>query len=226
MNYDEMINGLADEMLEKLASDEDEYGYEDGYYDDGAYEDEYEYEDGYDDEDGYITEDDLDAMSDEELEALASAIYEEELEKTAGAKLDAVKGIPGKICGAAKNYGANMSGKEWRAQRKTVKALQKGGDDVAEYGNYANQALAQAKQNRNAARKKTLKAWGGTAAVGAATGGGAYGVSRLKNKGQEKAAAMYEEAQLYKQAAEETYQEAQMIQDAASLVFDYFEDEE
>lgn len=216
MNYDEMINGLADEMLEKIAADEDDYGYEDGYYG----EDGYDYEDEYD-EDDYITEDELDAMSDEELEALASAIYENELEKTAGAKWDAVKAVPGRVGGAIKNYGKNMVGYDAIKNQKKIRAIKKhsGEGDYKQLRSYKKRVAS-----RNAGLKATGKAWAGTAAGAAAVGGGAYGVNRLKNKGQEKAAAMYEEAQLYKQAAEETWQEAQMIQDAASMVFDYFEE--
>lgn len=210
MGYDEMIYGLADEMLEKIAADDDDYGYDDGYY----------YDDGYEDYDG-ITEEDLDYMDDDELEALAEAMYEGELEKTAGARMEAakaaIKGAPGKAWGAVKSYGNAMSGKEWRAARKELKKVDKNhftGKQV--YDEMVRDEL-------RPARRKTLKAWGGTAAGAAALGGTGYGVHRLRNKGQEKAAQMYEEAQLYKQAAEETWEEAQMIQDAASVVFDYLE---
>lgn len=223
MEYNEMIAGLADEMLEKIAAEDDEYGYDDGYYEgeEGYYEDEDGY---YGDEDGdYITEEDLEYMSDEELEALASAMYEEELEKTAGAKWDAVKAVPGRVGRAVKNYGSNMVAKEWRAKGKDVRAakraVKKAGDHPAVID--AVDPIAEARKGRNAARKKTLKAWGGTAAVG----GAGYGAYRLKAKGQEKAAALYEEAQLYKQAAEEIFEESQMIQDAATLVFDYLDEE-
>lgn len=221
MGYDEMIYGLADEMLEKIAADDDDYGYDDGYY----------YDDGYEDYDG-ITEEDLDYMDDDELEALAEAMYEGELEKTAGARMEAakaavkgapgkaweaIKGAPGKAWGGVKSYGNAMSGKEWRAARKELKKVDKNhftGKQV--YDEMVRDEL-------RPARRKTLKAWGGTAAGAAALGGTGYGVHRLRNKGQEKAAQMYEEAQLYKQAAEETWEEAQMIQDAASVVFDYLE---
>lgn len=222
MDYNEMINGLAEEMLEKIAADEDEYGYEEGY-DEGDYG--YD-EEGYDDGD-YITEEDLDYMSDEELEALASAMYEEELEKTAGAKWDAVKSVPGRVGGAIKGYGRNMIASDWRAGRKAARDASAAVEDMGTHpaAIRAKDTLAKAEKQRTSGRKKTLKAWGGTAAVAGAGTAGAYGAHRLRTKGQEKAAAMYEEAQMYKQAAEETYQQAQMIQDAATLVFDYLDEE-
>ena len=156
---------------------------------------------------------------DEAVENLAYSMLDKiaeesdyEMERTAGARLDAAKD-------AVKGYGKRMSFGNTRKAQKYVNFAKKhnwkGGD--------ANEKMywKKAKQKRRKALGKDLVAHAGTAAT---IGGGAYGVSRLKNKGQEKAAAMYEEAQLYKQAAEETYQEAQMIQDAASLVFDYFEE--
>lgn len=198
MEYNEMIAGLADEMLEKIAAEDDEYGYDDGYYEgeEGYYEDEDGYYEGEEDGD-YITEEDLDYMSDEQLEALASAMYEEELEKTAGARFDAAKKV--------------LKGTDWKEHRR-IQKLEGVGEEYAKVQ----------KRLGNKARNKTLAARG---AVAAGVGGAGYGAYRLKAKGQEKAAALYEEAQLYKQAAEEIFEESQMIQDAATLVFDYLDEE-
>ena len=231
MGYDEMIYGLADEMLEKIAADDD-YGYDDGYYYDDGYED-------YDDYDG-ITEEDLDYMDDDELEALAEAMYEGELEKTAGQKWNAVKAAPGRAWKAIKGYPGTLTGKKARNWTKTMNnaedAYEQARKNMIRYegtgtpgkpnprlekltNDHVN-TMSRMQKARRKERLKTGAAWAGTAG---AAGAGAYGVHRLRNKGQEKAAQMYEEAQLYKQAAEETWEEAQMVQDAASVVFDYLE---
>lgn len=202
MNYDEMIYGLADEMLEKIAADDDDYGYDDGYY----------YDDDYDGYDG-ITEEDLDYMSDDELESLAEAMYEDELEKTAGC--GSKIGNAARTVGGYAEYGARTAARKLagKKSRQYLDAAAVSGLDAATAKKLRNKGL----------RRGALV--GGAKTLGAAgvAGGTAYGVRRFKNKGQEKAAQMYEEAQLYKQAAEETWEEAQMIQDAASVVFDYLE---
>ena len=209
MDYDEMIYGLADEMLEKIAADDDDYGYDDGYYED--------YDEDYDDYDG-ITEEDLDYMDDDELEALAEAMYEDELEKTAGCG-GRIRGAACRVGKAAKGYGKRLAFGNTRKKQEYVRYAKKHGWNKGD--NVDKMYYNLAKKNRNKALRKDLAAYGGTALAGGSVAGTAYGARRLKNRGQEKAAQMYEEAQLYKQAAEETWEEAQMVQDAASVVFDY-----
>ena len=102
MRYEDMINGLAEEMLEKAASEiEEEMEMEVEEYDYEEEVDDYEEEvDDYEEEvDEEVDEEELEALAEElfveELQKVAYS-YEEEMEKEAGIKR-AVKGAAMKV---------------------------------------------------------------------------------------------------------------------------------
>lgn len=77
----------------------------------------------------------------------------------------------------------------------------------------------------NLSRGKKLMAVGAPLAVGGVAGAGIGHMHRKKinANGQEKAAEYFEEAEIYKQAAEEAYQEALEMEAQAIDMFNYFE---
>lgn len=77
----------------------------------------------------------------------------------------------------------------------------------------------------NLSTGKKLMAVGAPIAVGGVAGAGIGHMHRKKinANGQEKAAAYFEEAEIYKQAAEEAYQEALEMEVQALDMFNYFE---
>lgn len=206
--YRELVHGLAAEMLEKVASEAEEMEVEAS-------------------EEVELTEEEIEQLAEElygeALVKTATEYTEEEMEVEAFEEEDLEKeaGVVSRLMGTkAKKLGEMAA----RSQNRMNKAVSSG--NVAGYlkSKGAHQQISNALNAEKKAVRNT-RIGVGTAAVGtAAIGAGA--ANMLKNKAQEKAASYYEEAEFLKQAAEEAYNEAILMQEAAAVLYNNFEDEE
>ena len=210
MRYEDMINGLAEEMLEKIANEIEEEEVEVEEFETEEFEGEEVEAEEFEVEEEEFDEEELESLAEEmfleELEKVAYGV-EEELEKEAGVNFEKVRAAAGK----AVDKVAPKSFKNAKANKELVEAT---------LGNVSphNPAVKAYKKEK---AKLIGKAVAGTAGV---AGAGAGAVALRKRKAQEKAAAYFEEAEFLKQAAEEAYNEALMMQDAAVALFNRMED--
>lgn len=215
MNYEDMINGLAEEMLEKIANEIDE-------------------EEAF--EESVMEE--VEELTEEEIEQLAEEMYMEELQKLAGyeeveeyEELEKEAGLSRSHVKALSNKAVNEFKKSKAGQKIMNSEAVRGYNTAKINKELVEKALGGKVDANNPALKKYKKernkliagaAGVGTAGVAAGAGAVAYG----RKKVQEKAASYFEEAEFLKQAAEEAYQEAIMMQDAAVQLYNRMEEEE
>ena len=147
------------------------------------------------DEYGYYYEDAVQDLASDMLDKIAEEIeYEDGMERTAGIKF----------------FGERGSGKN------NFKGASAGVGKKVSPISVAKKVPAFARQH--------WKGLTGAAGMGVAgLGIGHVARKRLNANGQEKAAAYFEEAEIYKEAAEEAYDEALAMEEAALNLYDYFE---
>ena len=204
MKYEDIINGLAEEMLEKIASEIDE---------------EEVVEEVASEEVEELTEEEIEQLAEEmymeELQKLAEAEEETELEKEAEAEEE-----------AELEKEANLKGIKTAIKGAATKVAPKGFKNAKANKEMAEAALGGALNPHNPALKKYKKEKAKLVAGAGATAAGTAGaIAYGRKKVQEKAASYFEEAEFLKQAAEEAYQEAIMMQDAAVKLYNRMEEE-
>lgn len=215
--YRELVHGLAAEMLEKVASESEEMEVVAG-------------EEGC--EEVELTEEEIEQLAEElygEALAKTAAEYteeeemeveaseeEEDLEKEAGV-VSRLMGSKEKLHGLKAAYGQATKG-------MNVAKGQLSNDMAKHYANKRGAIRNAIKAEKKAVRNTRIGV--GAAAAGTAAMGAGAANMLLKNKAQEKAASYYEEAEFLKQAAEEAYNEAILMQEAAAVLYNNFEDEE
>lgn len=213
--YRELVHGLAAEMLEKVASEAEEMevvASEEGCEEVELTEEEIEQlaEELY----GEALAKTAAEYTEEEMEVEASE-EEEDLEKEAGV-VSRLMGSKEKLHGLKAAYGQATKGMNVAKGQLS--------NDMAKHYATKRGAIRNAIKAEQKAVRNTRIGVGAAAAGTAAIGAGA--ANMLKNKAQEKAASYYEEAEFLKQAAEEAYNEAILMQEAAAVLYNNFEDEE
>ena len=226
MKYEEMITGLAEEMLEKIACEAEEVEVEETEVEMTEEEIEQLAAEMFEEElcklaketeeveKAEMTEEEVEEvlaeMTEEEIEQLAAEIEAEEMQKEAGV-VSRLMGSKGKLEGLQKAYYGATKGLN----------VAKGEANNAMAKHYASKRKAV--RNAINAEKKAVRNTRIGAGV-AAAGAGAGAMALNKKRVQEKAASYFEEAEFLKQAAEEAYNEALMMQDAAIRLFNNMEE--
>lgn len=217
-NYRQLVQGLAAEMLEKVAQEAEEL------------------EEGMEVE---ASEEEVE-LTEEEIEQLAEELYNEALEKTAQEAglveeemeveaseeeedLEKEAGVVSRLMGSKAKLGGLKAAYGQATKGMNVAKGQLSNDMAKHYANKRG-AIRNAIKAEQKAVRNTRIGVGAAAAGTAAAGAGA--ANMLKNKAQEKAASYYNEAEFLKQAAEEAYNEALLMQEAAAVLYNNFEDEE
>lgn len=156
---------------------------------------------------GYYYEDAVQNLASDMLDKIAEEIeYEDGMERI-----------------ASKNGSFYGKWEDFMGEKGSGKADFKGAS--AGIGKKVSGASPQRKVRLSKNGKRLLKGATGVGAIGLA----GLGIShvarrRLNANGQEKAAAYFEEAEIYKEAAEEAYDEALAMEEAALNLYDYFEE--
>lgn len=169
------------------------------------------------DEYGYYYEDAVQDLASDMLDKIAEEIeYEDGMERTAGIFRRKSPKKPDYVANPEAFLGEMGSGKNDKKGasagiRKFIKGV-------------SPQNAVKKFNNLNTPGKFMAVGIPAAGAVGVAGLGIAHANRRRLNaNGQEKAAAYFEEAEIYKEAAEEAYDEALAMEEAALNLYDYFE---
>ena len=175
---------------------------------------------------GYGYDDMVQDLASDMLDKIAEEIeYEDGFERTAG-----IREIPGRIRTAVKDRVTDT----YRGDRITKLKMDDfgpaAGSNTKKGASAGIRKFKEGISPQNAIAKvkglsvpKKMVAAGGVGVGVAGLGYGHMKRNRINSKGQEKAAEYFEEAEIYKQAAEEAYEEALAMEEAALNLYDYFE---